>query len=62
MKQDMNGMEGHEDEMRAEYDFSSADRGKYFDCYQHATNIVDLDPDAAEAFKGPESASPPAPF
>jgi hypothetical protein len=39
------------DEMRAEYDFSGGVRGKYYDAYKQATNIVVLDPDVAEVFR-----------
>jgi hypothetical protein len=39
------------DEMRAEYDFSGGVRGKYYDAYQQATNVVVLDPDVAEVFR-----------
>jgi hypothetical protein len=38
------------DGMRAEYDFSSAVRGKYFERYRQASNIVKLDPDVFEVF------------
>lgn len=41
--------------MRAEYDFSTAVRGKHFRAYQAGTNIVLLEPDLIEAF--PDSAS-----
>jgi hypothetical protein len=47
--------ETRDDEMRPEYDFSGAVRGKYYERYKAATNIVVLDPDVAEAFKGSES-------
>ncbi len=45
------------DEMRPEYDFSSAKavRGKHFRAYQAGTNVVLLEPDLASAF--PDSAS-----
>jgi hypothetical protein len=39
------------DRMRAEYDFSGGVRGKYYDAYNQATNIVVLDPDVAEVFR-----------
>jgi hypothetical protein len=38
-------------EMRAEYDFSSAVRGKYSKKFARGTNIVALDPDVAKVFK-----------
>jgi hypothetical protein len=47
--------EDHDDEMRPEYDFSNAVRGKYYERYKAGTNIVVLDPDVAQAFKGSES-------
>lgn len=45
------------DEMRPEYDFSSAKavRGKHFLAYQAGTNVVLLEPDLTKAF--PDSAS-----
>lgn len=42
-------------EMRSEYDFSGATRGKYHEQYGHGTNLVLLEPDVAEAF--PDSRS-----
>lgn len=38
-------------EMRAEYDFSGAVRGKYYRRYLESTNVVVLDPDVHEKFK-----------
>lgn len=43
--------ESIEDEMLPEYDFSGGVRGKYYEAYQQATNIVVLDPDVAEVFR-----------
>ena len=43
------------DEMRPEYDFSKAVRGKHFQAYQAGSNVVLLEPDLVEAF--PDSAS-----
>ncbi len=43
------------DEMRAEYDFSGGERGKYYDRYQAGTNVVLLDPDVAVVFHESES-------
>ncbi|MBW4469682.1 MAG: hypothetical protein KME45_04680 [Stenomitos rutilans HA7619-LM2] len=40
-----------DDEMRSEYDFSGGVRGKYYEAYQQATNIVVLDPDVAAVFR-----------
>ncbi len=40
-----------DDEMRPEYDFSGGVRGKYFQAYQQASNVVVLDPDVAEIFQ-----------
>jgi hypothetical protein len=37
-------------EMRAEYDFSGAVRGKYYERYRASSNVVVLDPDVSEAF------------
>jgi hypothetical protein len=42
-------------EMRPEYDFSHAVRGKHHSAYRAGTNVVLLDADVAEAF--PDSAS-----
>jgi hypothetical protein len=39
------------DEMRPEYDFTGAVRGKYAARFQAGTNLVLLDPDVAEAFQ-----------
>ncbi len=39
------------DEMRPEYDFSGGVRGKYYEAYRQASNIVVLDPDVAEIFR-----------
>lgn len=44
-----------DDEMRAEYDFSSAVRGKHHENYQAGTNVVFLDADVAKVFKDSES-------
>ena len=38
-------------EMRPQYDFSSAVRGKYYQRYLESTNVVVLDPDVAKRFK-----------
>ncbi|MGH9784103.1 MAG: hypothetical protein ACRD88_07940 [Terriglobia bacterium] len=38
-------------QMRAEYDFSGAVRGKYYRRYLESTNVVVLDPDVAKRFK-----------
>jgi hypothetical protein len=38
------------DEMRPEYDFTGAVRGKYYERYRAGTNVVVLDPDVAEVF------------
>jgi hypothetical protein len=39
------------DEVREEYDFTGAVRGKYASRYREGTNIVVLDPDVAKQFK-----------
>ena len=41
----------NEDEMRPEYDFSGGVRGKYYEAYRRASNIVVLDPDVAGVFR-----------
>ena len=38
------------EEMRAEYDISGGERGKYYDQYQAGTNVVVLEPDVAPCF------------
>lgn len=38
------------DQMRAEYDFSGAVRGKYLERYKESSNIVVLDPDVSSVF------------
>ena len=40
-----------EPEMRPEYDFSGAARGKYRKRYLEGTNVVVLEPDVAKRFK-----------
>ena len=44
-----------DDDMRAEYDFSAAVRGKYYERFRQGSNVVLLEPDVAAAF--PNSAS-----
>jgi hypothetical protein len=39
------------EEMRAEYDFSKAVRGKYAERFAQGSNVVVLAPDVAEVFK-----------
>nr|VFK51734.1 MAG: hypothetical protein BECKTC1821D_GA0114238_11388 [Candidatus Kentron sp. TC] len=43
----------NEDDLRPEYDFdfSKAERGKYYRQYAEGTNVVVLDPDVATAFR-----------
>jgi len=40
-----------EPEMRSEYDFSGAVRGKYYKRYLESTNVVVIEPDIHEKFK-----------
>jgi len=42
-------------DMRPEYDFTGAVRGKYYERFRQSSNVVVLDPDVSEAF--PNSAS-----
>ncbi len=44
-----------DDNMRPEYDFSGAVRGKYYERFQKSSNVVLLEPDVSTAF--PNSAS-----
>jgi hypothetical protein len=39
-----------ESEMRPEYDFTGAVRGKYYERFMRNSNVVLLDPDVAAAF------------
>ena len=41
---------GPEPEMREEYDFSNAVRGKYAGRFAEGSNVIILDPDVAEVF------------
>jgi hypothetical protein len=43
------------DEMRDEYDFRGAVRGKYFERYRQGTSLVLLEPDLAKVFRDAES-------
>ena len=43
------------DEMRPEYDFSGAVRGKYYERFRQSSNVVLLDPDVSQAFPNAES-------
>jgi hypothetical protein len=47
----MNQDEQEIDEMRSEYDFSGGVRGKYYEAFRAASNVVILDPDVAEIFR-----------
>ena len=44
-----------EAEIRPEYDFSGAVRGKYYKRYLEGTNVVVLEPDVAKKFKNSAS-------
>jgi hypothetical protein len=48
-------LKASEPEMRPEYDFSGAVRGKYHKRYLEGTNVVVLEPDVARRFKNSES-------
>jgi hypothetical protein len=39
-----------DDDMRPEYDFSNAVRGKYYERFKASSNVVVLDPDVSKAF------------
>jgi hypothetical protein len=52
---DSSARESHDDDMRPEYDFSNATRGKYYRRYMESTNVVVLDPDVAKGFKNSEA-------
>ncbi len=38
-------------EMKAEYDFSGGERGRYAKRFAEGANVIVLDPDVAEVFK-----------
>ncbi len=40
-----------QDDMKPEYDFSNAVRGRHFEAFRQGTNLVLLDPDIAGVFK-----------
>ena len=42
-------------EMRDEYDFSAATKGKHYRAYQEGSNVIILDPDVAKKFKDSEA-------
>jgi hypothetical protein len=44
-----------EDDLREEYDFSGAKRGKYANRYAEGSNVVVLDPDVAAVYPDSES-------
>ena len=48
-------LKAFEPEMRPEYDFSGAVRGKYYKRYLEGTNVVVLEPDVAKRFKNAAS-------
>ncbi|HYN02068.1 MAG TPA: hypothetical protein VE359_06460 [Vicinamibacteria bacterium] len=39
-----------DDDMRAEYDFSNAVRGKYYERFKASSNVIVLDPDVSKVF------------
>lgn len=41
----------NDDNMKKEYDFSVAERGKHYKTFRQGTNLVYLEPDIAEVFK-----------
>ena len=47
--------EPENDDLEPEYDFSEAERGKYYRRYRQGTNVILLDPDVAKAFKDSDS-------
>ncbi|MBN1943740.1 MAG: hypothetical protein JW849_10650 [Phycisphaerae bacterium] len=50
----MKKRDNHSD-MRSEYDFTGAERGKYAQRYAEGTNVILLDPDLREVFPDSES-------
>jgi len=47
--------DGDAPDMRAEYDFSNAVRGKYAGRFAKGSNVIVLDPDVAEVFRDPKA-------
>lgn len=47
--------EPEDDDLLPEYDFSGAERGRYYERYRQGSNVVLLEPDVAQAFKDSES-------
>ena len=43
-------LKASEPELKASYDFSGAERGKYYKRYLEGTNVVVLEPDVAKRF------------
>ena len=50
-----NSLKVSEPEMRPEYDFSGAVRGKYYKRFLEGANVVVLEPDVAKQFKNSDS-------
>ncbi len=48
-------LKASEPDMRSEYDFTGAARGRFHQRYLEGTNVVVLDPDVAKRFKSSES-------
>ena len=48
-------MKADDDDIRPEYDFTNAVRGKYYERYRQGTNVVLLEPDVAAAFPDSEA-------
>jgi hypothetical protein len=47
--------ESGDDDLELEYDFSEAERGKYYQHYRQGTKVILLDSDVAQAFRDSES-------
>ena len=47
----MNQADPEEDDLKPEYDFTGAVRGKHHQAYKAGTNVILLDPDVAKVFK-----------
>ncbi|HBL32041.1 MAG TPA: hypothetical protein DD490_34900 [Acidobacteria bacterium] len=48
-------MKAEDEDIRPEYDFTNAVRGKYYERYQQGSNVVLLEPDVALAFPTSEA-------
>ena len=55
MKESAMSQDPEDDDLRPEYDFANAVRGKYYQRYQEGSNVILLDADVARTFEDSES-------